>query len=468
MSQLNRAPSKSLLAHQTTIPTPYLIPQLELTEVHPATAHLNHMQAVAQSVAAAYNQQISDAQATHTRLQKPGHRPLGRTQSAPLPLGHPMLTGTTINTINIGQTHYENSEAERQAYQQQIMVKQKIRQTALSRSNTREQLKEEEPNEVIDLTDKKLPPRTVLTNSVITSTSQSIPHVTEEHVRSEYLQKQREILLRQTMQLSSGGSIEDPYTRTPLLRPLSRTLSSPLVHVGHPGMTAGIVTSGSASSLHSDTGQILHNEPPPVNLSLNHHRIFENGSSNRQIKTGLAFDSTMLKHACVCGDNSSHPEHSGRLQSIWARLVETHLANRCDRLRSRKATQEELQVVHTEAHAMLFGTNQINRQKIEASRASFVRLACGGVGVDLDTTWNENHTASAARMAAGCVIDLAFKTAKGDNKNGFAVVRPPGHHAESGLAMGFCFFNSIAVAARLLRLKMPDIRRVLILDWVNF
>lgn len=472
MSQL-RAPSQSLLAHQSTIPAPYLIPQLELTEVQAqaATAHLNHhMQAVAQSVAAAYNQQITDAQAAQTRLQKPGHRPLGRTQSAPLPLGHPMLTGTAIN---IGQTHYENSEAERQAYEQQMILKQKIRQTALSRSNTREQLKEEEPNEVIDLTDKKQPPRTVITNSVITSTSQSIPHTADEHVRSEYLQKQREILLRQTMQLSSGGSIEDPYTRTPLLRPLSRTLSSPLVHVGHPGMTSGIVTSGSASSLHSDTGQMIlnhHNEPlpPPVNLSLNHHRIYENGSpSNGKIKTGLAFDSVMLKHACVCGDNSSHPEHSGRLQSIWARLVETHLAARCDRLRSRKATQEELQVVHTEAHAMLFGTNQINRQKIEASRASFVRLACGGVGVDLDTTWNENHTAGAARMAAGCVIDLAFKTAKGDNKNGFAVVRPPGHHAESGLAMGFCFFNSIAVAARLLRLKMPEIRRVLIVDWVR-
>jgi histone deacetylase 4/5 len=468
MQQL-RAPPQSLIQHQS-IPAPYLMPQLDLSEVQAqaaATAHLNHMQAVAQSVAAVYNQHISDAHAAQSRLQKPAHRPLGRTQSAPLPLGHPMLTGTAIN---IGQTHYENSEAERQAYEQQMMLKQKIRQTALSRSNTREQLKEEESNEVIDLSDKKQSPRTVITNSVITNTSQSIPHTADECVRSEYLQKQREILLRQTMQLSSGGSIEDPYTRTPLLRPLSRTLSSPLVHVGHP-MASGLAMSGSASSLHSDTGQmILHSEslPPPVNLSLNHHRIYENGSPlNGKIKTGLAFDSVMLKHACVCGDNSSHPEHSGRLQSIWARLVETHLASRCDRLRSRKATQEELQVVHTEAHAMLFGTNQINRQKIEASRASFVRLTCGGVGVDLDTTWNESHTAGAARMAAGCVIDLAFKTAKGDNKNGFAVVRPPGHHAESGLAMGFCFFNSIAIAARLLRLKMPEIRRVLIVDWVS-
>jgi hypothetical protein len=68
-----------------------MIPQLELSEVQAqaATAHLNHMQAVA----AAYGQQISDAQVAaaqqqhQQRLQKPGHRPLGRTQSAPLPLG---------------------------------------------------------------------------------------------------------------------------------------------------------------------------------------------------------------------------------------------------------------------------------------------------------------------------------------------------------------------------------------------
>lgn len=477
MSQL-RPPSQTLLNHQSTIPAPYLIPQLHLNEAQAqsATAHLNHMQMQA---VVAYGQQISEAQhAAQQRMQKPGPRPLGRTQSAPLPLGHPALSGLPGATaINITTLH-ENSEAERQAYeQQQQNLKQKIRQTALSRSNTREL--EEDTGEVIDLTDKKQPPRTVITNTVITSTSQSLPHANDDRVRNEYLQKQREILLRQTM----GASIEDPYTRTPLLRPLSRTLSSPLVHVGHPGISA-LVTSGSASSLHSsDTNQhmILNNsnETPPVNLSMNHHhhqhhqqqhphhRIYENGSPNGKLKTGLAFDSVMLKHACQCGDNSAHPEHSGRLQSIWARLIETHLASRCDRLRSRKALQEELQVVHTEAHAILFGTNQINRQKIEASRASFVRLACGGVGVDLDTTWNENHTTSAARMAAGCVIDLAFKVAKGDNKNGFAVVRPPGHHAEPGLAMGFCFFNSVAVAARLLRLKVPEIRRILIIDWVS-
>lgn len=47
-------------------------------------------------------------------------------------------------------------------------------------------------------------------------------------------------------------------------------------------------------------------------------------------------------------------------------------------------------------------------------------------------------------MAVGCVVDLAARTWTGDIKNGFAIVRPPGHHAEVQQAMGFCFFNSVS------------------------
>ena len=45
--------------------------------------------------------------------------------------------------------------------------------------------------------------------------------------------------------------------------------------------------------------------------------------------SGLAYDPLMLKHQCLCGDNSIHPEHPGRLQSIYARLLETGLVSRC-------------------------------------------------------------------------------------------------------------------------------------------
>lgn len=83
--------------------------------------------------------------------------------------------------------------------------------------------------------------------------------------------------------------------------------------------------------------------------------LFARSSSHRPT-TGLAYDPLMLKHACVCGETvRGHPEHGGRLQSVWARLSETGLLQRCDRIRSRKATLEEIQTCHSEAHALLFG-----------------------------------------------------------------------------------------------------------------
>ncbi|NXF42249.1 HDAC5 deacetylase, partial [Nyctibius bracteatus] len=64
------------------------------------------------------------------------------------------------------------------------------------------------------------------------------------------------------------------------------------------------------------------------------------------------------------------------------------------------------------------------------------------------------------RTAVGCLLELAFRVAAGEVKNGFAVIRPPGHHAEESTAMGFCFFNSVAIAAKLLQQKL-SVGRVL-------
>ncbi|KAM9003142.1 LOW QUALITY PROTEIN: histone deacetylase 4 [Sarcophilus harrisii] len=92
----------------------------------------------------------------------------------------------------------------------------------------------------------------------------------------------------------------------------------------------------------------------------------------------------------------------------------------------------------------------------------FVRLPCGGVGVDSDTIWNEVPS-GAARLAVGCVVELVFKVATGELKNGFAVVRPR-HHAEESTPMGFCYFNSVAIAAKLLQQRL-NVNKILIVDW---
>ncbi|XP_049599818.1 histone deacetylase 5 isoform X1 [Syngnathus scovelli] len=187
--------------------------------------------------------------------------------------------------------------------------------------------------------------------------------------------------------------------------------------------------------------------------------------------TGLVYDSLMLKHQCVCGNAHIHPEHAGRVQSIWSRLQETGLLGRCERIRGRKASLDEIQTVHSEFHTLLYGTSPLNRHKLDhkkllgpISQKMYAVLPCGGIGVDSDTVWNEMHSSAAVRMAVGSVIELAFRVAAGELKNGFAVVRPPGHHAEESTAMGFCFFNSVAITAKLLQQKL-GVGKILIVDW---
>ncbi|XP_010571444.1 PREDICTED: histone deacetylase 5, partial [Haliaeetus leucocephalus] len=195
------------------------------------------------------------------------------------------------------------------------------------------------------------------------------------------------------------------------------------------------------------------------------------GPPKHLFTTGVVYDTFMLKHQCTCGNTNIHPEHAGRIQSIWSRLQETGLLGKCERIRGRKATLEEIQTVHSEHHTLLYGTSPLNRQKLDSkkllapiSQKTYAVLPCGGIGVDSDTVWNEMHSSSAVRMAVGCLVELAFKVAAGEIKNGFAVIRPPGHHAEESTAMGFCFFNSVAISAKLLQQKL-SVGRILIVDW---
>ncbi|XP_064589418.1 histone deacetylase 5 isoform X3 [Zonotrichia leucophrys gambelii] len=224
--------------------------------------------------------------------------------------------------------------------------------------------------------------------------------------------------------------------------------------------------------------------PPLGVLALPHAALARTQSSPASVKppqpegppkhlftTGVVYDTFMLKHQCTCGNTTIHPEHAGRIQSIWSRLQETGLLGKCERIRGRKATLEEIQTVHSEHHALLYGTSPLNRQKLDSKKLlgpitpkTYAVLPCGGIGVDSDTVWNELHSSSAVRTAVGCLLELAFKVAAGEVKNGFAVIRPPGHHAEESTAMGFCFFNSVAISAKLLQQRL-SVGRILIVDW---
>ncbi|XP_045701516.1 histone deacetylase 4 isoform X1 [Phyllostomus hastatus] len=381
------------------------------------------------------------------------HRPLGRTQSAPLP-----QSAQALQHLVIQQQHQQFLEKHKQQFQQQQLHMNKIipkpsepaRQPESHPEETEEELREHQalleescpdrlsgPREAHQLAGvqvKQEPPESDDEETAAPREVEPGPHPPTEQ---ELLFRQQALLLEQQrihqlrnyqasmeaagIPVSFGGH-----------RPLSRAQSSPA----------------------SATFPVSVQEPP----------------SKPRFTTGLVYDTLMLKHQCVCGNSNSHPEHAGRIQSIWSRLQETGLRGKCESIRGRKATLEELQTVHSEAHALLYGTNPLNRQKLDSKKrlgsltSMFVRLPCGGVGVDSDTIWNEVHSSGAARLAVGCVVELVFKVATGELKNGFAVVRPPGHHAEESTPMGFCYFNSVAIAAKLLQQRL-NVSKTLIVDW---
>lgn len=152
-----------------------------------------------------------------------------------------------------------------------------------------------------------------------------------------------------------------------------------------------------------------------------------------------------------CGRHDTgwgHPEHVGRLRAIPSALrEEPELFGRIVHVESRHATPDELALAHDPAYI------------------EFVRevAARGGGHLDADTVASEGSW-DAATAAAGAVLD-ALDLAFGDgSRRSFCGIRPPGHHALSDRAMGFCLFGNVAIGAHYAR-RRHAAERVLIVDW---
>ncbi|KAG8661598.1 histone deacetylase 15 isoform X2 [Manihot esculenta] len=163
--------------------------------------------------------------------------------------------------------------------------------------------------------------------------------------------------------------------------------------------------------------------------------------------TAVGFDERMLLHSEVEMKSHPHPERPDRLRAIAASLATAGIfPGRCYPIPAREITQQELQMVHSLEHV----------QAVELTSHIFSSYFTP------DTYANE-HSACAARLAAGLCADLASAIFSGCAKNGFALVRPPGHHAGIKQAMGFCLHNNAAVAA--LAAQAAGAKKVLIVDW---
>ncbi|MEM7167207.1 MAG: histone deacetylase [Planctomycetota bacterium] len=144
-------------------------------------------------------------------------------------------------------------------------------------------------------------------------------------------------------------------------------------------------------------------------------------------------------------DRAGHPENRGRLENTLRLLQEDGIWDRLEHVDVVAADRDVLEYAHSRAH-------------VDAVEAAAAR---GGDFLDPDTYCGP-HSAEAARVAAGAVAGLLPEVLTG--RRGFALVRPPGHHATSVTPMGFCLFNNVAVAAQVARLE-HGVERVLIIDW---
>jgi acetoin utilization deacetylase AcuC-like enzyme len=139
-----------------------------------------------------------------------------------------------------------------------------------------------------------------------------------------------------------------------------------------------------------------------------------------------------------------HPERPARLDllephfsSIDAELMETVLA-----------TREEISYVHN--------------PKLIAALEKVCREQAPGI-IDYAPTYVTPSSFEDALFAAGGVITCTRAVLHNDAKNAFAIVRPPGHHAEPDRAMGFCIFNNVAIAAR--HALINGLERVAVIDY---
>lgn len=161
-------------------------------------------------------------------------------------------------------------------------------------------------------------------------------------------------------------------------------------------------------------------------------------------KTGLVYHSAYLEHDMGAG----HPESPHRLKAIMQQLERSGTAARLTRIEPRKAEEEWITQIHSPSYLAALNAHQPTN---------------GRAILDPDTSMSPGSL-HAAFLAAGGALAAVDAIMRGEVEHVFCAVRPPGHHAETARAMGFCLFNNVAIAARYVQ-KRHRLTRVLIVDW---
>ena len=170
-------------------------------------------------------------------------------------------------------------------------------------------------------------------------------------------------------------------------------------------------------------------------------------------KTGYYTHRDCWKHEMGPG----HPECPERLDAVEDRLLISGVFDALERREAPLASLNDIELAHDRMHvAALRGLSLRLAEELEAGGPEHTAL-------DSDTSINV-HTWNAALRSAGAALEATDAVMAGELENAFCAVRPPGHHATRNKAMGFCFFNNVAVAAKY-ALQRHNLQRVAVIDF---
>lgn len=190
------------------------------------------------------------------------------------------------------------------------------------------------------------------------------------------------------------------------------------------------------------------------------------------LPTGLCYDERMRYHSEVSattGENV-HPEDPRRIYYIYKELCEAGLVdtgNKNDlvvsqpllRIPAREVTREEVELVHVKPHHWDFVKS--------TSTMSDEDLIDLSEDPHMDSIYFNSLSFYSGKLSAGGAIETCKAVFEREKvKNAIAVIRPPGHHAETNQTMGFCLFNNCCIASRVCQNTFGEkCRKILILDW---
>ncbi|KAI9264770.1 hypothetical protein BY458DRAFT_490985 [Sporodiniella umbellata] len=180
---------------------------------------------------------------------------------------------------------------------------------------------------------------------------------------------------------------------------------------------------------------------------------FENITKRRFLKTGYVYDTIMSYHATP-DPIEIHPEDPQRLYRIYSILQKHGLLAECKRIKSRKATREEITDIHSITHY-----RKMRETTKFSKRTQYIDLEH-----IYDSVYLNSSSFESGLYAAGSLISLVEALVKDEIQNAFAIIRPPGHHAEHDVPMGFCLFNNVAIATKHC-MKRLGVKKTLIVDW---